>query len=168
VHSEEEAELYLPQLGWVEETSAMNEFVEDVDPTNTKIFEKKVFGRAQLKKIMKELHETNDKCEILQNIRPACPSGDIVYNLHAEIESQQIILSHLQTKISDLEAFYLGFRYQQDGGSSSSNNDFTKKRLAKIIEECKAEESWVDIEKGEVEDARSRLYFLREIKDNPS
>jgi len=76
-----------------------------------------------------------------------------VSNLRAEIQSQQIILSHLQTKIFDLEAFYLGFPYEQDGRSSSSNNEFAKKRLAKIMEEFKTEESWVDIEKRRVEDA---------------
>jgi len=86
-------------------------------------------------------------------------------NLHAQIESQQIILSHLQTKISDLEAFYLGFPYQQDGGSSSSNNEFAKMCLAKIMEECKTKKSQVDVEKRGVEDARSKLDFLREIKD---
>jgi len=37
---EQEAE---PQLEGIEETSTMNEFVEDVVPLNTKIFEKKKY-----------------------------------------------------------------------------------------------------------------------------
>jgi len=77
----------------------------------------------------------------------------------AKIERQQIVLSHLRTKISDLEAFYLGFSYQQNGGSSSSNNEFAKKCLEKIMEECKIEESRVDIEKRRVADAHPKDFM---------
>ena len=121
--------------------------------------------KADLKMLLQELEEKDRDCKMLKDQMGDEIECDDVHTLEALIESGQMRLSVQKKEMEELEEFYLKFKKGLDGGSSSTAKPRVEERMKKMIEACIVEETRGNNERRGVEEARSRLNHLEEMKD---